>query len=88
MPEGSYLALSHGTQDFSPQRAHAAVQGYGQAAAPFVLRPRERFADFFSGLELVPPGVVQLLYWRPDADPGDEASKIWLYAGTAPQQAK
>jgi hypothetical protein len=28
MPPGSYLVISHGTQDFNPARATAAVRGY------------------------------------------------------------
>jgi hypothetical protein len=35
MPPGSYLAISHGTQDFNPERATAAVRGYDEATAPF-----------------------------------------------------
>jgi hypothetical protein len=81
VPAGSYFAISHGTQDFSQERATAAVQGYNQATAPFVLRSRERFEGFFNGLELVEPGVVQLPFWRPDGDIDPSASKIWLYAG-------
>ena len=81
VPAGSYFAISHGTQDFGPERAMAAVQGYDQATAPFVLRSRERFESFFNGLELVEPGVVQLPFWRPDDDIDASVSKIWLYAG-------
>ena len=83
LPSGSYLAISHGTQDFSPERATAAVRGYDQATAPFVLRSRERFESFFDGLALLDPGVVQLPFWRPDGDIDASASKIWLYAGVA-----
>ena len=86
MPPGSYLAVSHGTQDFNPERAAAAVRGYDMAATPFVLRSRERVESFFGGLDMVEPGVVQLPYWRPDGSveggvEGDDPSKIWLYAG-------
>lgn len=81
MPTGSYLAISHGTQDFSPARATAAVSGYDEAAAPFVLRSRGQVEDFFAGLRLAEPGLVQLPYWRPDGAVGADASKIWLYAG-------
>ncbi len=83
VPAGSYLVISHGTQDFSPVRANAAVQGYSQATAPFVLRSRVRVENFFTGLELVEPGVIQLPFWRPDGDVDADASKIWLYAGVA-----
>ena len=81
LPAGSYLAISHGTADFSPARATAAVSGYDQAAAPFVLRSREQVEGFFDGLRLVEPGLVQLPYWRPDGAVDADASKIWLYAG-------
>jgi hypothetical protein len=81
LPSGSYLAISHGTADFSPARASAAVTGYDEATAPFVLRSRGQVEAFFDGLELVEPGVVQVPYWRPDGAVGAGASKIWLYAG-------
>jgi hypothetical protein len=81
LPTGSYLAISHGTQDFSPARATAAVRGYDNAAAPFVLRTKGQVEGFFDGLRLVEPGLVQLPYWRPAGSVGADASKIWLYAG-------
>jgi hypothetical protein len=81
VPPGSYFVISHGTQDFSPARATAAVQGYEEATAPFVLRSGERIERFFDGLDMVEPGVVQLPLWRPDGDIEGDPSKIWLYAG-------
>jgi hypothetical protein len=83
MPAGSYLVLSHATQDFSPGRAAAAARIYDEAAAPFVLRSRTRVESFFGGLRKVEPGVVQLPYWRPDDEPGANASNIWIWAGAA-----
>jgi hypothetical protein len=81
MPSGSYFVISHGTQDFNPDRATAAVRGYDEATAPFVLRSREVVGRFFDGLDMVEPGVVQLPFWRPEGDIEDDPSKIWLYAG-------
>lgn len=81
LPAGSYLVISHGTQDFSPARATQAVSGYDAASAPFVLRSKEQVEGFFDGLRLAEPGLVQLPYWRPDATVGADAPKIWLYAG-------
>jgi hypothetical protein len=83
MAPGSYLALSHGTGDFSPRRATAAVRGYDQAASPFVLRSGKQVERFFDGLDLVDPGLVQLPFWRPDGAVGPDPAKIWLYAGVA-----
>ncbi len=81
MPPGSYLAISHGTQDFSPERAMAAVRGYDEATAPFVLRTRDEIARFFDGLQLVEPGLVQLPFWRPEDEAAGDPETIWLYAG-------
>jgi len=83
MPSGSYLVISQGTQDFHAERATAAVRGYDQATAPFVLRPRDRVEHFFDGLTMMDPGLVQLPFWRPDGAAEGDPSKIWLYAGVA-----
>jgi trans-aconitate methyltransferase len=88
MPPGSYLAISHGTQDFNPEQATAAVRGYDEATAPFVLRSRERVESFFDGLDMVEPGVVQLPYWRPDGGVDGDPSKIWLYAGVGRKRSE
>ena len=42
-----------------------------RVATPQTLRTREQVARFFTGLELVEPGLVQVHQWRPD--PGDFA---------------
>ena len=56
MPSGSYFVISHGTQDFNPAQATAAVRGYDEATAPFVLRSREVVERFFDGLDMVDLG--------------------------------
>lgn len=81
MAPGSYLAVSHGTGDFDSERARAAVRGYDGATAPFVLRDRVQIQGFFDGLEMVPPGLVQLPWWRPDGQAPDGSERIWLYGG-------
>ncbi|HXR70307.1 SAM-dependent methyltransferase [Actinocrinis sp.] len=81
MVPGSYLVLSHGTNDFEPERANSAVAGYNRASAPFVLRNRQEITRFFDGLELVEPGVVQIPWWQPDAEVGPDAEQIWIYGG-------
>jgi SAM-dependent methyltransferase len=78
---GSYLAISHGTQDFDPELALRATEFYQQATAPFVLRPREEVESFFGDLELVEPGLVQLPLWRPEGPPPANADRIWIYVG-------
>ena len=77
--------ISHGTQDFDPDRAQRAVSFYDQATAPFVLRRRAEIEAFFGDLELVEPGLVQLPMWRPDGPLSANAGRIWLYAGIGRQ---
>jgi len=84
LPPGSYLILTHGTQDFHPPGgADMAAAGYKNATAPLVLRTHERVSAFFDGFDLLEPGLVQAPLWRPDGRrprPRD-LEKIGIYAG-------
>ena len=62
---GSYLALWDGTDTSEGIRAGAAAQA--EMGSPYQLRTVEEITGWFDGLELVPPGVVPLTQWRPDA---------------------
>ena len=61
---GSYLQLTHFCDESPEARANSQVLtrslGRGQA------RSRAEITSFFDGLDLVPPGVVFLPWWRPD----------------------
>jgi hypothetical protein len=78
---GSYLAATHTTADLDP----LAMDGYARAAneAGMVFTPRSRseFEKFFDGLELVPPGVVPVLAWRPGGVEGLSPHSVYIYAG-------
>jgi SAM-dependent methyltransferase len=76
---GSYLAISHGTDEGKPGVAQAAEKVYDRGvAAPLRMRSRAEILPFFDGWELVEPGLVVLPEWRPDADaePADPG-KFW-----------
>ena len=80
LPSGSYLAISHLTGDFDPEEAAdalAAGQGSGVTYAP---RSRAEVAAFFAGLDLVDPGVVPLLAWRPDNGTPQDPLAVRMYA--------
>jgi hypothetical protein len=63
LPVGSYLALSDAT-DTNPAFRRA-IAGYNAtAASPYHLRSPERLASFFTGLEMIPPGLVAPSLWR------------------------
>ena len=68
MPAGSYLAISHPAID-THRAQTTAQQVYNQnVSTPQTLRTRDQVARFFTGLELVEPGLVQVHQWRPDPD--------------------
>jgi len=70
---GSALAASVLTTDGAP----AEIAGVAAAAAargiPSRPRPRAEFEAFFTGLDLVDPGIVRVNRWRPDPD-GDDTT--------------
>jgi hypothetical protein len=85
MPSGSYLAVTHPTADFDPQAMAGAVAAAEQAGVTLVPRSRAETETFFAGLELVEPGVVPVLAWRPDAEPpADPHSAYWAGVGRKP----
>ena len=78
---GSYVVISHVTGDGIPaEAARAAAKVYEKASAPGVARSRAEIARFFTGLELVEPGLVEVSAWRPP--PLDQRPRPTLfYAG-------
>ncbi|MFC0532074.1 SAM-dependent methyltransferase [Phytohabitans kaempferiae] len=69
---GSYLGISHVTDEHVTgalrAQTEAVTAAYAAAGTPIVARTYEQVADFFSGLELVEPGVVALDDWRNGTD--------------------
>ena len=85
LPSGSYLAASHVTGEHLPAEAAATMRTYRSSGVPLQVRDSTEFAALaFSGLELVPPGVVLVSEWRPE-DPGPRPapSEVNCYGGVA-----
>ncbi|HLU56744.1 MAG TPA: SAM-dependent methyltransferase [Pseudonocardia sp.] len=85
LPAGSHVAISHPTADFAPDAMADAQAVIRQSGITFVARDHAEVTRFFAGLELVDPGVVPVLGWRPDEqDTGaiDEKS-AYYWAGVA-----
>ena len=82
MPSGSYLALTTPTPDFSPEETAKAVAAAEAAGITLVPRSKAEVERFFTGLELVDPGVAPMLAWRPDEPPADPES-AYYWAGVA-----
>jgi len=83
---GSYLAVSHATNDYRPERAKATESIYSQASHQMIFRSREQVAALMHGYDLVPPGLVDMIHWRPDpADdtPDPLGGDVTRYSGLA-----
>ncbi|MCW3845309.1 SAM-dependent methyltransferase [Micromonospora yasonensis] len=83
LPSGSYLVLSHITADFEPAAWARFVQIMGRQGITTRLRDQPEVARFFTGLELVDPGVVPILRWRPEQDERFTDAQAALYGGVA-----
>ncbi len=83
---GSYLVLSHLTNEFAPgpmQALHDEAKKRG--GATIQARPRDAIERMFNGLELVDPGLVLVSHWRPEGgQPAPNADRAWAYGGVAP----
>jgi S-adenosyl methyltransferase len=66
VPSGSYLTITHPTADFNPQAMAGVVAAAEHSGITFVPRSRTETESLFTGLDLVEPGVVPVLAWRPD----------------------
>jgi hypothetical protein len=80
---GSYVAISHATADSRPVEARAAEQVTKQTNTPGRIRTRAEVLRFFTGLDLVEPGLVWTSQWRPDRpeDVGAHPERLVTYAG-------
>ena len=85
LPSGSYLAATHTTAEHDPDGWAATGRAYTAAAIRGQLRDSAEFARMaFTGLDLVPPGVVLVSEWRPDNDgPLPLAAEVSCYGGVA-----
>ncbi|MCO6004240.1 SAM-dependent methyltransferase [Actinoallomurus purpureus] len=67
VPAGSHLVITHSTNEGSGEAMDEAVRHWNEfTRSRITMRSPKRFAEFFDGLELVPPGVVPCSRWRPD----------------------
>ncbi|HEX6855823.1 MAG TPA: SAM-dependent methyltransferase [Streptosporangiaceae bacterium] len=86
LPPGSYLVISHPTDDFNPNRQGESIQRYNERVAEqATLRGHDETARFFAGLELAEPGVVAVAKWRPHSDvEADRPSSMWCGVARKP----
>ncbi len=83
LPAGSYLAISHPALDIHPGQEEAQRRYNERVSTPQTLRTEPEVARFFAGLDLVPPGVVYVHNWRPDASDPVPPGGVSAYGGVA-----
>lgn len=66
LPSGSWLAMSIGTAEFAPEEVGRVAREYAARNMPMRLRTLGEAHEFFEGLELADPGIVQVHKWHPD----------------------
>ncbi|WP_328744311.1 SAM-dependent methyltransferase [Streptomyces sp. NBC_00285] len=82
LPDGSWLALSHATNEDRPDTAAAVTQLYrSRATSPVTARSHDEIRDLFTGFDLTEPGLVHVPLWHPDEDIPENPSEYWVYAG-------
>jgi hypothetical protein len=82
LASGSYLAVTHPTADFNAEAMAGAVAAAEAAGVTLVARDQAEVERFFTGLELVDPGVTPVLSWRPERPPANPRS-AYYWAGIA-----
>ncbi|MEU9332724.1 SAM-dependent methyltransferase [Streptomyces sp. NPDC048290] len=83
---GSFLVLSALTADFEPENVRRGIAAYTAGGVTLVARSRSEFGAFFTGLDVMAPGIVPLPAWHPElaedeSDIGD--GPISLYGAVA-----
>ena len=84
LPAGSWLALTHATNEDRPDTAAAVGKLYkSKATSPVTARSHDEIHSLFTGFDLVDPGLVHVPLWRPGPDDviPDNPSEYWVYAG-------
>jgi hypothetical protein len=85
MAPGSYLVISHVTQDgVSREENQGGMAVYQNASAPIVPRRYDEVLRFFDGMELAAPGLVSISQWRSDRPP---PMRQLIYGGVARKPA-
>jgi hypothetical protein len=81
---GSYLVISHATDDPSPEKMRANADVAESSGAVLIPRGKDAILRMFNGRDPVDPGLVLVSYWRPDGgQPPPNAERAWAYGGVA-----
>lgn len=81
-PSGSYLVISHPTEEVDGEAIKETMRLWNkEGAAPIVARSRQELIRFFDGRELLEPGVVSCSLWRPACTPLGVPVEVFHFSG-------
>ena len=83
LPSGSLLAVTHPTPDFNPDEVEVAVNAATRSNMVLVPRTKDEVARIFGDWEMLDPGLVPVMAWRPDGDPPENPESAYYWAGVA-----
>jgi SAM-dependent methyltransferase len=86
---GSYLVATSVSPEDDPEGVHGLERTYREGGMTLQARTADEFGRLvFSGLELVPPGMVLVSEWRPDDEgPRPRAADVSVYGAVARKPA-
>ncbi|MET8824490.1 SAM-dependent methyltransferase [Streptomyces sp. NPDC004610] len=84
LPSGSWLVLSHASNDIFPELSAQVVEEYAKGGIRLGFRDRAGVTRFFEGLELADPGLVTAPEWFKDTTPKPEPSGIYAAVARIP----
>ncbi|MEU6735949.1 SAM-dependent methyltransferase [Streptomyces physcomitrii] len=84
LPAGSYLVLCDSTEEYSPAAMRAMVEEWNRTSDnPRVNRSPEQLGAFFSGFEVLEPGLVPVSRWRPAPEGAQPPPAVSSFGGVA-----
>jgi hypothetical protein len=86
MPPGSFLILSIGINNDTPDMAQEVIKAY-RAAQQVHMHTRAQVAGYLTDLEIAKPGLVAARHWRPAHPQADESRPADILAGVGRKPA-
>jgi SAM-dependent methyltransferase len=83
LPPGSFLVVSHPAGDMNPDAMDKVAAASTAAGLTFVPRDRAAVARFVAGYQLVDPGLVPVLAWRPDSSTPQDPHTAYYWVAVA-----
>ncbi|MEZ0076500.1 SAM-dependent methyltransferase [Planotetraspora sp. GP83] len=84
VPTGSYLVVSHASTDEIDPAVWERIQATNpRLTRPLTFRPGNEIERFFDGLDLLPPGMVDVPQWRPGVAVPAARGPLRIWSGVA-----